>query len=139
MLITRPILTARAVIFNDHGQILLAKRSGQTFLSGLWELPGGKLDEGETSAEAMAREIQEETGLDVLARTILLACQDSHKGGRLHTDIWLASLAGSAGPIVLRPREHQDAGWFGLSELPSGLTSTALAAMELLTMQDMAA
>lgn len=48
-------------IFNDEGHILLQRRSD----SGLWGMPGGVIDPGETAAQAGVREAYEETGLRV--------------------------------------------------------------------------
>ncbi|MDE2020506.1 MAG: NUDIX hydrolase [Patescibacteria group bacterium] len=48
------------------GKVLLIRRSANdSFMSGLWEFPGGKREAGEPSAAAAAREAKEETGLDV--------------------------------------------------------------------------
>ncbi len=48
-----------------NGKLLILKRLKEQMLGGLWEFPGGKLEDGETAAEAAAREIKEETGLNV--------------------------------------------------------------------------
>ena len=49
----------------DGDKLLILKRSDEQMLGGLWEFPGGKLEDGETPAQAVQREIQEETGLPV--------------------------------------------------------------------------
>jgi ADP-ribose pyrophosphatase YjhB (NUDIX family) len=49
------------VVTNDAGDILLQKRTD----NGLWALPGGAMDIGESIAETVVREVKEETGLDV--------------------------------------------------------------------------
>lgn len=59
----RPVLAASAAIFRD-GRVLLAAR-GQEPLAGLFSLPGGRVEPGETLAEAARREALEETGLAV--------------------------------------------------------------------------
>ena len=51
-------------MFDASGRVLLVKR-GQPPLEGIWTLPGGVVEIGETLATATAREIREETGLDV--------------------------------------------------------------------------
>ncbi|WP_132991843.1 (deoxy)nucleoside triphosphate pyrophosphohydrolase [Gordonia zhaorongruii] len=47
------------------GRLLLAQRSYPPELDGLWELPGGKVESGETPREALARELCEELNVDV--------------------------------------------------------------------------
>ncbi|MBR4675466.1 MAG: A/G-specific adenine glycosylase [Victivallales bacterium] len=49
----------------DSDRLLILKRTDEQMLGGLWEFPGGKLEPGETPAQAVQREIQEETGLYV--------------------------------------------------------------------------
>jgi ADP-ribose pyrophosphatase YjhB (NUDIX family) len=53
-----------AVIKDDAGRLLLIKR-GHDPGRGLWSVPGGRVEAGETDEEAVAREVREETGLIV--------------------------------------------------------------------------
>jgi mutator protein MutT len=50
-----------AIVRNEAGQILFQRRTDD----GLWSLPAGSLDPGETPAAGIVREVQEETGLEV--------------------------------------------------------------------------
>ncbi|MEV6778107.1 NUDIX hydrolase [Streptomyces syringium] len=56
-----------AVIADADGKILLLHRPADDYLGGLWELPSGGVDDGETLIEALRREVAEETGLTVTA------------------------------------------------------------------------
>ena len=58
---TRLVPAASAVITDDEGRILLAKRTDNQ----LWTIPGGGMKPGETIAETAIREVKEETGIDV--------------------------------------------------------------------------
>jgi len=51
----------------EHGRLLAARRVRPADVAGGWELPGGKVDPGETAAEAVVRELAEELGCDVEA------------------------------------------------------------------------
>ena len=54
-----------AVIWNEQGQILIDRRRPEGLLGGLWEFPGGKIEQGETVEECIKREIQEELGIEI--------------------------------------------------------------------------
>ena len=58
-----PLVGVGAVIVS-HGRVLLIRR-GQNPMKGHWTLPGGALEVGESLAEGLAREVREETGLQV--------------------------------------------------------------------------
>lgn len=57
------IVVAGALIY--EGALLVAQRERPPELAGLWELPGGKVAPGESDADALARELHEELGVEV--------------------------------------------------------------------------
>ena len=54
-----------AVIINSEGKILIDRRKPEGEMGGLWELPGGKIEPGETVEECIKREIDEELAIDI--------------------------------------------------------------------------
>ncbi|HWS73957.1 MAG TPA: hotdog fold thioesterase [Quisquiliibacterium sp.] len=60
-----PVEVAVGVVFRADGAVLLGQRVPGKPYAGWWEFPGGKLERGETVAEALARELHEELGLEV--------------------------------------------------------------------------
>jgi len=70
--IVRPhyLVGAEAIIFNEQSQILLCKHTYRRLYP--WGLPGGSIKSGEDPAEAVRRELLEETGLTVQATRLLL-------------------------------------------------------------------
>lgn len=60
----RVVLVNRCVLLNEDGDILLIRRSKkERTAQGQWEVPGGKLEEGQNLSTALEREVLEETGL----------------------------------------------------------------------------
>lgn len=59
-----------AVICDDPGRLLLILR-GHEPGKGLWSIPGGRIEPGETAEQAVVREVREETGLDVTCGPLL--------------------------------------------------------------------
>ena len=58
------VLVAAAIIV-ERGRVLLTQRKRGSHLEGMWEFPGGKVEEGEDPKDALARELREEIGIDV--------------------------------------------------------------------------
>lgn len=64
----RPVIeVAVGVLIQPDGLFLLTSRPEGKVYAGYWEFPGGKLEVGESVAQALARELHEELGIDALA------------------------------------------------------------------------
>ena len=59
----RIVLVAACALVDADGRVLLAQRPEGKSLAGLWEFPGGKVEQGETPEETLIRELQEEVGI----------------------------------------------------------------------------
>jgi len=71
-----PILAVRVIVADREGRVLVLRRQNSAHGLGLWCLPGGKLECGETLEQAVLKELREETGLDCLEAQFLFY-QDS--------------------------------------------------------------
>lgn len=102
--------SAAAVIIEDRdGRVLLLLR-GPTdhWMPGRWNLPGGKIDPGESAAQAAAREAREEAGLQVSSLYLV-----SRLGG---LDVFYAGRW--SGQVRLLDGEHATHAWVPRAELP---------------------
>lgn len=58
---------AVGIIRNASKEIFLAQRSASSHMASMWEFPGGKIEANESAADALVRELLEETGIEVTA------------------------------------------------------------------------
>lgn len=65
MTVRRVTEVSSGIIEDGRGLVLLAQRPPGKLFEGLWEFPGGKLEPGESAAQALKRELQEELCLDI--------------------------------------------------------------------------
>ncbi len=88
-----------AVVHDDGGRLLLVRRAHAP-AAGRWSIPGGRVERGESDAQAVRREVREETGLDVVVGVRLGTVERAAPGGGYY-DIrdYACSVAGGA----LRP------------------------------------
>jgi 8-oxo-dGTP diphosphatase len=77
-----------AAIFNDQGQVLLARRPAHVHQGGLWEFPGGKLEPGETVTGALVRELDEELGIMPAGQRPLLRIRHDYPDKSVLLDVW---------------------------------------------------
>lgn len=102
------------VVRDDAGRLLLIRR-GHPPGEGLWSLPGGRVEPGESDAAAVARELREETGLTAEVGE-LIAVVDRPGIGDVVYEIYEYSAAAVGG--TLRPGDDAaDARWVDESEL----------------------
>lgn len=75
-----PLRVVAAVLLRD-GRVLAARRPPHKSQGGLWELPGGKVEDGETDAQALTRELHEELGVEVAVDGPLAESLHAYPGG----------------------------------------------------------
>lgn len=73
-----------AALLDGDGRILLQQRAPGRAMAGLWEFPGGKVEEGELPEAALARELEEELGIGIAREDVVPACFASAPVGGRH-------------------------------------------------------
>jgi len=67
-----------AAIIQQKGRYLMGKRPAEGMLGGLWEFPGGKVEQGETNEEALKRELMEECGVEIEVGEHLISVEHAY-------------------------------------------------------------
>ncbi|APU15967.1 MULTISPECIES: NUDIX domain-containing protein [Actinoalloteichus] len=94
----------------DGKKALVLRRPQDDFMGGIYELPGGKVDPGEALDDALTREVQEETGLDVTSIDRYLGHFDYTSGsGKPSRQFNFAVTVKATTPVELT--EHDDHRW----------------------------
>ena len=111
-----PTLAVGGIVFNNQKQILLIQRN-QPPAMGFWSIPGGKLEAGESLAEACQREIKEETGLDTGIKNIVAVVQRRIEGFHYVIIDYLALLVNQENSQPVAQSDVSDARWVNLEHL----------------------
>jgi 8-oxo-dGTP diphosphatase len=102
-----------AVIVAADKKILLAKRPAHVHQGGLWEFPGGKVEEGENAEQALARELEEELAICVTGAAPLLKVRHDYPEKTVLLDVWkVSSFSGCA-----KGNEGQPIVWVAIDQL----------------------
>ena len=78
------LLVCAVALIDTDGRVLMAKRPEGKSLAGLWEFPGGKVEEGERPETALIRELKEELGIDVTESCLAPLTFASHTYENFH-------------------------------------------------------
>ncbi|MDX1625624.1 MAG: Nudix family hydrolase [Wenzhouxiangellaceae bacterium] len=102
-----PIDVVAARLVDDRGRVLVARRAAGKAHAGQWEFPGGKIEPGESPADALGRELDEELG--IRASAIRPRCAILHRGEAGAIRLWLHDVAGFEG--TPEAHEHDEIRW----------------------------
>lgn len=80
----KTVLVAAVALIDTDGRVLLAQRPEGKSMAGLWEFPGGKVEQGETPEVALIRELHEELGIDTWASCLAPLTFASHSYDDFH-------------------------------------------------------
>ena len=102
-------------VYDDRGRLLLTRRAPEKSFAGTWENSGGAVKAGETSRQAIARELFEETGICAEEEEFTLLC--SGRDRNTHYDFYCIKRNVPLKDVVLLPGETDGAKWVTFDEV----------------------
>jgi ADP-ribose pyrophosphatase YjhB (NUDIX family) len=108
-----------ALVHDDEGRLLVVRRRHEPG-AGLWSVPGGRVEPGETARDAVVRELAEETGLAVVPEDLAGTVERDGPGGVVYViEDWFAGVAPGTDPADVRAGDDADeARWVPLTDVP---------------------
>ena len=110
---TSTIVVLAAIVERD-GRYLLTRRLKGTYLEGLWEFPGGKCAPGETHEACLARELQEELGVESTVGEEILTTEHTYPERTVRLHFRACTIEGEPRSML-----GQDIRWVPRTDLPS--------------------
>ncbi|UJF32651.1 (deoxy)nucleoside triphosphate pyrophosphohydrolase [Paenibacillus hexagrammi] len=107
------IRVAAAIIEDGQGKLLIARRGPEKSQGGLWEFPGGKLEEGESPEACLVRELREEMNIDIEPYEFFGV--NDHWYGEIHIQLIAYRARLVSGEITLV--DHDECRWVRKEEL----------------------
>ncbi|MEC9197664.1 8-oxo-dGTP diphosphatase MutT [Donghicola tyrosinivorans] len=109
------ILVSAVALIDKEGRVLLAQRPEGKSMAGLWEFPGGKVEDGESPEDALVRELHEELGIETWNSCLAPLTFASHAYPEFH--LLMPVFACRKWEGIPQPREGQTLAWAKAQEL----------------------
>jgi 8-oxo-dGTP diphosphatase len=110
------IVRVVAAVIERDGKYLITQRRDEAVLAGLWEFPGGKVEEGETDEAALEREVEHRIGATVGVAEKVAERNHEYEKYVIHLTLYACQLAPGAEPRAVRVK---DVRWVTSSEFGS--------------------
>jgi len=119
------------LVRDDH--VLLALREGTGYADGQWNLPSGKLNEGEDLQAAVLRETEEEIGLQLRREDVTMATSVHYRNsaGQARVGFFFHAKTWRGQPYNAEPHKCAGIEWFPLDRLPANIVPYSSAGIEL--------
>lgn len=112
------IPTGVHVLLERDGSVLLMRRAGTGFFDGLYSLPGGHVEEGESIRATAVREMREELGIDVAEAALVTVGVVHRRSDTNRIDFFVRALEWSGEPRIAEPHRCDDLFWCARNALP---------------------
>ncbi|MGN0812273.1 MAG: (deoxy)nucleoside triphosphate pyrophosphohydrolase [Candidatus Coproplasma sp.] len=111
----KPFLEVVAALIWEEDRFLICRRPAHKARGLLWEFVGGKVESGESKAQAVVRECREELDISVQPGSIFCEVEHEYEDVTVHLTLFNCTIVGGE-PTLL---EHNDMRWITVEEIPS--------------------
>jgi 8-oxo-dGTP diphosphatase len=108
------VIVVVAAVIEEEGAFLVTRRQKGVHLAGLWEFPGGKIDEGETHDAALVREIREELDAEIEVGDLIFHVTHAYDDRTVALFFYRCRLRTEARPLI-----GQEMRWVPRADLPT--------------------
>ena len=114
----KPLSAVRLILEDLEGKVLLLQRANEEYRTGLWNLPGGLIEFGQSIVEACTQETKEETGLEIETTGLVNVYYNSAASSKGGASIFILYSARSIGGVLKAGDDAEEAAFFDREELP---------------------
>jgi 8-oxo-dGTP diphosphatase len=102
---SQPLIRLVAAVIERDGHYLITQRRATAVLPGLWEFPGGRVEDGEDDDQALKRELRERLGTDVEVKSRMAHRVHHYQGYSVDLNLYQATIIPGQEPSPLRVAE----------------------------------
>jgi mutator protein MutT len=124
------IPTGVHVLLERDGRVLLMRRAGTGFFDGLYSLPGGHVEEGESLAATAVREMREELGIELAEAGLVVLGVVHRRSDTNRIDFFLQAADWSGEPVIEEPDKCDELVWCSRDALPEAVVPYIRAALQ---------
>ncbi len=132
--------SAAYVVFEKDGKVLLMRRKDTGWMDGMYGLPSGHVEDGESPTVAAAREALEETGARVdptsLRPVHVMHRSPGEESDKEYYDFFFIPLEWQGEPSISEPSKCDELGWFAWDDLPDNIVPSVKAALNSVHRKD---
>lgn len=124
------IPTGVHVLLERDGRVLLMRRAGTGFFDGLYSLPGGHVEEGESLAATAVREMREELGIELAEAGLVVLGVVHRRSDTNRIDFFLQAADWSGEPVIAETDKCDELVWCARDALPAAVVPYIRAALQ---------
>lgn len=123
---------SHAILINPKNQILMLRRFNTGWMDGMFTIPAGHIEQGETASGAAARELLEETGVSTATSELehVMTVHRQNERGEVYFDNYFVANSWTGEPSIVEPNKSDVIEWLNMNHLPDNIVPSVLKALK---------